>query len=211
MPNGPVGSLGRPPAGLPSVGRRPLSYDRGMLGLKSATSDRWLSQVDEGLDEVLDLVVEDGLVAQLGGRVRAGKRLEVFDAGGLVVTPGLIDMHVHLREPGREYKETIGSGLAAAAAGGGAAGVTPAGAAAVAAPEDGSAAGAATGPPRFMLNGLSLLRTTVRMSFKVVLISALRSLSSSSRFETWPERSIRRPCPSLADTGPSPASREDSF
>ena len=72
----------------------------------------------QGLDEVLDLVVEDGFVAQLGGRVRAGKRLEVFDAGGLVVTPGLIDMHVHLREPGREYKETIGSGLAAAAAGG---------------------------------------------------------------------------------------------
>jgi len=72
----------------------------------------------QGLDAVLDLVVEDGFVAQLGGRVRAGKRQEVFDASGLVVTPGLIDMHVHLREPGREYKETIASGMAAAAAGG---------------------------------------------------------------------------------------------
>ena len=72
----------------------------------------------QGLDAVLDLVVEDGFVAQVGGRVRTAKRQEVFDAGGLVVTPGLIDMHVHLREPGREYKETIKSGMAAAAAGG---------------------------------------------------------------------------------------------
>lgn len=72
----------------------------------------------QGLDEVLDLVVEDGFVAQVGGRAYASKSQEVFDASGLVVTPGLIDMHVHLREPGQEYKETIGSGMAAAAAGG---------------------------------------------------------------------------------------------
>ncbi len=76
----------------------------------------------QGLDEVVDLVVEDGFVAGIGagigGKVRQSKNLEVFDASRLVVTPGLIDMHVHLREPGQEYKETIRTGLAAAAAGG---------------------------------------------------------------------------------------------
>ncbi len=73
----------------------------------------------QDLDDTVDLVVEDGVVAQVGGgRARAGRNAVVFDASGLVVTPGLIDMHVHLREPGHEYKETIGSGMAAAAAGG---------------------------------------------------------------------------------------------
>ena len=43
---------------------------------------------------------------------------EVFDANGLIVSPGFIDLHVHLREPGEEYKETIASGAAAAVAGG---------------------------------------------------------------------------------------------
>ncbi|MFQ5527513.1 MAG: dihydroorotase [Thermoanaerobaculia bacterium] len=71
-----------------------------------------------GVDEVVDLLVEDGFISQLGGRVRRTKSLEVFDASGLVVCPGLIDMHVHFREPGQEYKETIGTGLSAAAAGG---------------------------------------------------------------------------------------------
>jgi len=66
-----------------------------------------------------DVLVEDGKVAAWVGR---GEELptdvEVFDASGLIVAPGFIDMHVHLREPGQEHKETIASGCAAAVAGG---------------------------------------------------------------------------------------------
>jgi dihydroorotase len=65
------------------------------------------------------LLIEDGRVAELLGH---GEDLpdgcEVLDATGLIVAPGFIDMHVHLREPGQEYKETIASGAAAAVAGG---------------------------------------------------------------------------------------------
>jgi dihydroorotase len=52
------------------------------------------------------------------GKLKQGQRREVLDATGLTVAPGLIDMHVHLREPGQGYKETIATGTAAAAAGG---------------------------------------------------------------------------------------------
>jgi dihydroorotase len=73
-----------------------------------------------GTDAVQDLLVQDGLVVRSGARLDrgAGEGAEVFDATGLVVCPGLIDMHVHLREPGYEYKETIRTGTRAAAAGG---------------------------------------------------------------------------------------------
>jgi dihydroorotase len=66
-----------------------------------------------------NLLIEDGRVAGLlrdGDGVPEGA--EVFDAAGLIVAPGFIDLHVHLREPGQEYKETIATGAAAAAAGG---------------------------------------------------------------------------------------------
>ncbi len=71
----------------------------------------------QGLDGVLDLRLAGGKVAELGEQLDAGDA-EVVDAGGLIVSPGLIDVHVHLREPGGEHKETIASGAAAAAAGG---------------------------------------------------------------------------------------------
>ena len=77
--------------------------------------------VDPGADENSgkDLLIENGLVsAWLGRGESAPEDAEVFDASGLVVAPGFIDMHVHLREPGHEHKETIASGCAAAVAGG---------------------------------------------------------------------------------------------
>ncbi len=70
-----------------------------------------------GRDEVADVLLEDGRVAAVGGDVEAPDA-EVLDATGCWVTPGLIDIHTHLREPGQEYKEDIASGGRAAAAGG---------------------------------------------------------------------------------------------
>ncbi len=69
-----------------------------------------------GLDARRDLLLEDGKVAALG-KIRR-RDAQVIDASGLIVAPGLVDIHVHLREPGQGYKETIASGTAAAAAGG---------------------------------------------------------------------------------------------
>lgn len=72
----------------------------------------------ESLDTVLDVLLVGGAVAELGEGLDAPEGAELFDASGLIVCPGLIDVHVHLREPGQEHKETIGSGARAAAAGG---------------------------------------------------------------------------------------------
>ena len=72
----------------------------------------------QGLDGSFDLRIEDGQVAEVGESIAVPKGAEVIEAEGLVVCPGLIDIHVHLREPGHEYKETVGSGTRAAAAGG---------------------------------------------------------------------------------------------
>jgi len=71
-----------------------------------------------GVDGVRDVLLADGRVARVAEGVEAPEGAEVLDCSGLVVTPGLIDLHVHLREPGGEHKETIASGARAAAAGG---------------------------------------------------------------------------------------------
>ena len=70
------------------------------------------------VDAALDLLLADGKVASLGENLDAPEGAEVVDASGLMVVPGLVDVHVHLREPGQEHKETIASGAMAAAAGG---------------------------------------------------------------------------------------------
>ncbi len=72
----------------------------------------------QDVDAFLDVLIEDGYVSQVGESLNAPKGAEVLDASDLVVCPGLIDMHVHLREPGQEYKETVETGTRAAAAGG---------------------------------------------------------------------------------------------
>ncbi len=71
-----------------------------------------------GIDEVTDLLLADGRVTALGRDLGVPDDAEVHDATGLVVCPGLIDLHVHLREPGGEHKETITTGARAALAGG---------------------------------------------------------------------------------------------
>ncbi len=74
----------------------------------------------QGIDRIDDVLVRDGLVVAVGhsGTQPVGRVDETIDAAGLVVTPGLVDMHVHLREPGREEDETIETGTRAALAGG---------------------------------------------------------------------------------------------
>ena len=69
------------------------------------------------LNEETDLLIDGGKVVKIGKNLSV-PGAETVDAKGLLVFPGLIDMHVHLREPGFEYKETIASGGRAAAAGG---------------------------------------------------------------------------------------------
>ena len=69
------------------------------------------------LDEGVSVLIVDGKVARIAERIE-DKDAEVFDATGLVVAPGFVDVHVHLREPGFEYKETVATGAAAAVAGG---------------------------------------------------------------------------------------------
>jgi dihydroorotase len=71
-----------------------------------------------GIDAVQDVLVEAGTIKRVGPKLPAPERAEVVDATGKIVCPGFIDIHVHLREPGLEYKETVATGTRAAAAGG---------------------------------------------------------------------------------------------
>jgi dihydroorotase len=72
----------------------------------------------QGIHHQLDVLVEDGRIADLRAGIPADQADETIDAGGLVVAPGFVDLHVHLREPGGEGSETIASGTRAAARGG---------------------------------------------------------------------------------------------
>jgi dihydroorotase len=78
--------------------------------------------IDPGnLDDILDIVIEDGNIVEIKQDAQTNddhKEFKIIDASGKIVAPGLIDMHVHLRDPGYEYKETIETGSRAAAFGG---------------------------------------------------------------------------------------------
>ncbi len=71
-----------------------------------------------GVDKKADLFVEDGKIAALEENIEPPADAETFDASGKVTAPGFVDIHVHFRDPGQEYKEDIASGSAAAVAGG---------------------------------------------------------------------------------------------
>jgi len=71
-----------------------------------------------GKDEPFDLLVIDGTIDRIGKNLSSDKSYEIINLHGKVIAPGLMDMHVHLREPGFEHKETIATGCASAAAGG---------------------------------------------------------------------------------------------
>ncbi len=70
-----------------------------------------------GVDDTLDILIDEGRIVQLGKHLETDGA-QALDASGLAVAPGLVDMHVHLREPGFEAKETVSTGCAAAARGG---------------------------------------------------------------------------------------------
>ncbi len=72
----------------------------------------------QNLDKVADVYVEEGKIKEISKKIKVNKKVKTIDASNKIVAPGFVDIHVHLREPGYEYKETIKSGCQAAAAGG---------------------------------------------------------------------------------------------
>ncbi len=94
---------------------RPVSTKPGSLLIKGGR----VIDPAAHIDAELDVLLRDGRIAEVTSRNKIrGSADEEFDARGLIVAPGFIDLHVHLREPGQSYKETIATGTAAAAAGG---------------------------------------------------------------------------------------------
>ena len=70
------------------------------------------------VDEIMDVMIEGSQIVETGKALKVPADAEVIDATGLVVAPGLMDAHVHFRDPGLTYKEDIETGAAAAARGG---------------------------------------------------------------------------------------------
>ncbi len=88
-----------------------------MTNMKLLIKGGTIIDPSQGGEQFGDLLIENGVVVEIGTAITSDDA-KIFDASGLIVTPGFIDLHVHLREPGEEYKETIASGCAAAVAGG---------------------------------------------------------------------------------------------
>lgn len=99
-------------------GRSPSSYYRkGAVKLKLLIQKGRLVDPVGGIGGVMDILIEDGRLAVIGSDLK-DPEAQIIDARGLTLCAGLVDMHVHLREPGFEYKEDITTGTAAAARGG---------------------------------------------------------------------------------------------
>ena len=84
--------------------------------MKTLLKNGYVVDPENGWHGKLDILIENGKISNIAETIE--EEAEVYDLTGKTVFPGFIDMHVHLREPGREDKETIDSGLSAAAAGG---------------------------------------------------------------------------------------------
>lgn len=89
--------------------------------MKIVIKDGHIIDPSQGIDRVGDILIEDGKIKEItdqGAKVKNDPEIRIINAKGMVIIPGLIDMHVHLREPGFEYKETIQTGTMAAVKGG---------------------------------------------------------------------------------------------
>ena len=84
--------------------------------MKTIVKNGHIIDLKNDIDMIGDILIEDGIIKEIAENITADA--EIIDAKGMVVSAGLIDMHVHLREPGFEYKEDIETGTSAAAAGG---------------------------------------------------------------------------------------------
>jgi dihydroorotase len=102
---------------LPVVAAR--NWKKRLIEVKLLIANGYLIDPAQGINTGKNLLIEGGRVVGLLDRSeKAPEGAEVLDATGLIVSPGFIDLHAHLREPGAEYKETIATGAAAAVAGG---------------------------------------------------------------------------------------------
>jgi dihydroorotase len=89
--------------------------------MKIVIKDGHIIDPSQGIDRVGDILIEDGKIKEItdqGTKVKNDPEIRIINAQGMIIIPGLIDMHVHLREPGFEYKETIQTGTMAAVKGG---------------------------------------------------------------------------------------------
>ena len=102
---------------LTRLHRRPAAAKLGAMNSLLLTGGRVVDPANH-FDSVADVLMLDGKISAVGKNLSAPAGVESFDAGGKVVSPGLIDLHVHLREPGQTAKENIATGTAAAARGG---------------------------------------------------------------------------------------------
>lgn len=86
--------------------------------MKSLIKNGIVVEPTRGKEEQLDILIENGKIVAMAAELEAGEGVRVIDASGKYILPGLVDLHVHLREPGYEHKETIRTGTRAAAKGG---------------------------------------------------------------------------------------------